>query len=145
MAVVLSARGDPSVSSAGTGAANHVRSAAVAPKGEKPAAEPKIEGMVLNRPNGGFLGLKMVDHRFVLSFYDAKKKPTKVDVARATARWPVHYLPHDERTVLLPNAEGTALTSQYFVRPPYSFKLYLFLFVDDNQNAAESYIFDFHE
>jgi len=40
---------------------------------------------------GGFLGILVENGNFKLSFYDAKKKPAQVDVARATARWPVKY------------------------------------------------------
>jgi hypothetical protein len=108
-------------------------------------APAKIEGIVLNRPDGGFLGLTLVDHKFKLSFYDAKKKPAKVDVARATARWPVRYSIYDERTVLNPNEDGTALTSPKYVRPPYSFKLYLTLIPLEEGQQVESYVIDFHE
>jgi hypothetical protein len=117
--------------------------ASVAP-GAKQEAEPKIDGIVLTRPKGGYLGLTLEGGGFKLSFYNAKKKPAKVDVARATARWPVHYSAFDERTVLNPNADGTALTSSKYVRPPYAFKLYLSLFGADGDNAVESYVIDFH-
>ncbi len=119
------------------------------PKGkasaEKTEKTPKIKGIVLERPNGEFLGLTLEDHHFVLSFYNSKKKPTEVDVARATARWPVNYLPHPEFTVLNPNADGTALTSPKYVRPPYAFKLYLFLFDRGSDKSVEHYIIDFHQ
>jgi len=108
-------------------------------------AEPTIKGYVLNRPKGGFLGLTLEGNNFKLAFYDAKKKPAKVDVARATARWPVHYMPHDEFTVLTPGGDGTALVSPKYVRPPYAFKLYLSLFKEGSENAVESYVIDFHQ
>jgi hypothetical protein len=118
---------------------------ATAAPGAKTEPEPKIKGMVLNRPKGGYLGLTLEGGCFKLSFYDAKKKPTQVDVARATARWPVRYKVGDERTVLLPDGAGTALTSAYHVRPPYVFKLYLSLFAASGDNAVESYVIDFHQ
>jgi hypothetical protein len=117
---------------------------AAAPAAKK-EAEPKINGIVLTRPKGGYLGLTLEGNNFKLSFYDAKKKPAQVDMARATARWPVHYSAFDERTVLNPNAEGTALTSPKYVRPPYAFKLYLSLFAAGSEQAAESYVIDFHQ
>ncbi len=113
--------------------------------GKTEEAPAKIEGIVLNRPNGGFLGLTLDDHKFKLSFYDAKKKPANVDVARASARWPVRYSVYDERTVLNPNADGTALTSPKYVRPPYSFKLYLNLIPQEEGKQVESYVIDFHQ
>ena len=105
----------------------------------------KIEGIVLNRPNGGFLGLTLDDHKFKLSFYDAKKKPAKVDVALANARWPVHYSIYDEHAVLMPNADGTALTSPKYVRPPYAFKLFLNLIPEGDGKQVEPYVIDFHQ
>ena len=54
----------------------------------------KIAGIEIARPNGGFLGLQIVNNNFVLSFYDAKKKKIPPDVARAALRWPVKYPPN---------------------------------------------------
>lgn len=110
----------------------------------KEAKKHTIKGIVLNRPNGGFLGLTLENHHFVLHFYNSKKEPVKVDVARATARWPVRYLPHDEFTVLNPNDDGTALTSPKYVRPPYAFNLYLFLFDHGSDKSVEHYVINFH-
>jgi hypothetical protein len=109
-----------------------------------PEPPPTIDGIVLNRSNGGFLGLTLVNSNFKLSFYDAKKKPADVDVTRATARWPVKYKLGDEHTVLNPTADGKALTSTWHVRPPYVFKLYVSLFIQGQENAVESYVIDFH-
>ena len=116
-----------------------------APDAKKPAPEPKIPGMTVARAKSGFLGILVEDGKFKISFYDAKKKSAPVDVARATARWPVHYKVFDERAVLNPNADGTALTSPTFVRPPYVFKLYLSLFVEGSTDAVESYVIDFRQ
>ena len=118
------------------------------PGAQKPAApepEPQIPGITIPRAKGGFLGILVENGNFKLSFYDDKRKPAQVDVARATARWPVKYRLGDERTVLNPNAEGTALTSPKYVRPPYAFKLYLSLFAAGSEQAAESYVIDFHQ
>jgi len=117
----------------------------VAAPASKQEPEPKIPGIVLTRPKGGYLGLTLAGGGFKLSFYDAKKKPAKVDVARATARWPVRYKAGDEHAVLLPSGDGTALASTYFVHPPYVFKLYLSLFKEGDQNAVESYVIDFRQ
>lgn len=140
-AVPLAAQVDSSVATrrpvAGSGTA-------VAP-GAKQEAEPKIEGIVLTRPKGGYLGLTLEGGGFKLSFYDAKKQPAKVDVVRGTAWWPVNYSVYNERTVLNPDADGTALTSSKYVRPPYAFKLHLSLFAVDGADASESYVIDFHK
>lgn len=105
-----------------------------------PAPEPEIPGLVISRPNGGFLSL-LVDGNgnFRLAFYDAKKKAAPVDVARARARWSVRYKATDERTVLIPTADGSALTSPLVIRPPYIYRIYLSLFVEGSDEAVESY------
>jgi hypothetical protein len=122
---------------------------------KKPAIiekEPVIPGIVIPRTNGGYLGLTLENSNFKLSFYDAKKKPVTVDVARATARWPVHYKTTEERTVLNPTPDNLALIANKFVRPPYVFKLYLTLLKGEEGTAedsaaasAESYTIDFQQ
>jgi hypothetical protein len=120
------------------------KAAPVAPK-EKEPEEPKIAGRVIARAKGGFLGLTLDNSNFKLAFYDAKKLPVPADVTRAIARWPVHYSVYDERAVLTPTADGMALTSTKFVRPPYLFKLYLTLVVEGSAEPPESYVIDFSE
>ena len=140
VALPLAAQSTPPAAGPTPGAGK--TAATPAPKKE---AEATIKGIQLTRPKGGFLGLTLEGNNFKLSFYDAKKKPAKVDVARATARWPVHYMPHDEFAVLSPSGDGTALTSPKYVRPPYAFKLYISLFKEGSESAVESYIIDFHQ
>jgi hypothetical protein len=116
---------------------------------KKPAIiekEPVIPGIVIPRTNGGYLGLTLENSNFKLSFYDAKKKPAKADVVRATARWQAQYKALDERAVLNPTPDGMALVSNKFVRPPYVFKLYLTLFKgggEGEETTAEPYLVDF--
>ena len=142
------AAGVPPPKSVTTPKANVNKGSPAATGAQKPAApapEPQIPGITIARAKGGFLGILVENGNFKLSFYDAKKKPAPVDVARATARWPVKYRLGDERTVLNPNGDGTALTSGTFVRPPLVFKLYLSLFVEGRDDAAESYVIDFRQ
>jgi hypothetical protein len=110
---------------------------------KKDAPPPKIEGLALNRPNGGYLGLQVLSNNFVLTFYNEKKTKVAPDVVRATVRWPVKYQPAPERTVLNPNG-GFALTSAYNVKPPINFKVYISLFVEGSDQAVESYVVDYH-
>jgi hypothetical protein len=119
--------------------------AAPAASETKPEEEPKIDGIVISRVKGGFLGLTLENSNFKLAFYGPKKLPVPADVSRANARWPVHYTVFDERTVLTPTADGMALTSTKFVRPPYVFKLYLTLIVEGSTEPPEEYIVDFHQ
>ena len=104
-----------------------------------------IEGITLNRPNGEYLGLKLVDGKFLLTFYNKKKKPTGVDVTRANARWPNLHGPGDNRTVLNPSG-ANSLMGGLFVRGPYTFVLYLTLLrgEGDQAQAVENYTVQFH-
>jgi len=135
----------PAPPAAKTDASKGTAAASDAKKPAKPEPVPKIPGITIPRAKGGYLGIVVEEGYFKLSFYDAKKKPAKADVARAMARWPVHYKVGDERTVLNPNDDGTALTSSKFVRPPYTFKLYLSLLAEGSENAVESYVIDFRQ
>lgn len=114
-------------------------------KAKEEEEEGKIEGMTLNRANGTFLGLTLAGGKYKLTFYDKKKKPVKVDVTRATARWPNMQGPGDNRTVLNPAGDGTYLMGTQFVRPPYTFKLFLTLLQGEGDQAksVESYTVDF--
>lgn len=113
---------------------------APAKKDEKKKEElPKIPGIVINRPNGTFLGLEVVGGNFKLTFYDKKHKPMAVDVTRATARWPNPRSPGDNRTVL--NGSGTALVGAKPVIPPFTFNVFLTLLQGegDEAKAVENY------
>jgi hypothetical protein len=117
-------------------------------KPAKVEEEPVIPGIVISRASGGYLGLTLENNNFKLSFYDAKKKPAKADVTRATARWQAQYKVNDERAVLNPTPDGLALTSNKFVRPPYVFRLYLALLKEGGEGAeaaAEPYVIDFRQ
>ena len=104
----------------------------------------KIEGTELARPNGLYLGLTLADGKFKLTFYDKKKKPTKVDVTRGLARWANIHGPGDNRAVMNPDGAHSLVAPQ-FVRPPYVFKLYLTLMKGDGDasEVVESYVVDF--
>ena len=114
---------------------------ATAKKDEPP---PKIEGMEIARSAKGFLGLQVVGGSFVLSFYDAKKKPVTPDVVRAVLRWTPNNKKGAEIYVLGPG-DGKSLTVAKTVRPPYNFKLFLSLFTEGVEEPAESFVVDFKQ
>lgn len=129
----------------------------VAPAKAKPEAKkadekkeaPKIEGIVIERPGGGLLGLKLEGGTFKLSFYDKDRKPVPVDFPRAAARWNPNYKQGSERMILNPAGDGKSLVGGRPVRPPHTFKLYLTLLTaagDEGaatERAGESYVVDF--
>ncbi len=98
-----------------------------APAVAKEEKEPVIEGYVIARKAGGFLGLQVVDGNFKLSFYDTKKKPVAPDVARGTARWNPPQKTGSALAVLNPGSDGTSLVGNKFVRPPLNFMVFLTL------------------
>jgi hypothetical protein len=116
-----------------------------APAAKKDDEMGKIDGMTLNRANGTFLGLTLSEGKFKLTFYDKKKKPMKVDVTRATARWPNMHGPGDNRTIMNPAGDGTYLMGTQFVRGPHAFKLFITLLQGEGSEAksVENYTVDF--
>ncbi|HXN35641.1 MAG TPA: hypothetical protein VN877_05685 [Opitutaceae bacterium] len=118
-----------------------------------PTDEPegKITGFPIARANGGWLGLEIRDQNFVLTFYNAKKKPVAADASAAVLWWSVQYQSNPERTELTSSSNPSVLASALTVRPPYSFKLHISLLTDAGSappgGAAppvpESFIIDF--
>lgn len=102
----------------------------------KKKEEPKIEGIVFNRPDGTFLGLTLQTGKFKLAFYDKDKKPMPVNVLRAVARWPNVHGPGSNRTILNIAGDGTFMLSNQFVRGPYAFKLFIALVASEGEGAA---------
>lgn len=92
----------------------------------KTGEKPVIEGVEIPRGDG-FLGIRIVDSTFQLSFYNSEKKPVPADVDRAALRWDPKYKVGEERVVLNPSADGKSLVSPKAIRPPYLFKLYITL------------------
>lgn len=116
----------------------------------KKAAEPKIDGVTVARPDGTFLGISLAGGTFKLSFYDKQKKKVKPDVPRAAARWNPSNKTGSDRIILNPSPDGQALIGNKPVRPPYVFKLYLTLLQPEPvagsasaEQAVESYVIDF--
>lgn len=105
-----------------------------APKAEE--KEGKIDGQVIARANGTFLGLTLDGGKFKLAFYDKKKKPMPVDVTRAVARWPNVHGPGDNRTVLNVGGDGKSLLGAQFVRGPYAFRLMITLLQGEGDSAT---------
>lgn len=112
-------------------------------KADAKMEEPKIEGTVLHRPDGTFLGLSLVEGKFKLAFYGKDRKPMPANVLRATARWANPQGSGQNRAVLNPAGDGTYLLAPQFVRGPYAFKLFLTLVANEEGPATENYTVDF--
>ena len=114
----------------------------------KVEAPPQIDGMVVPRGALGFMAVQIVGNTFKISFYDAKKKPTKADVTRAILRWDPKYKVGSERVVLNLSEDGKSLASPRNIRPPYLFKLFITLLKDaaEGEDApGETHVIDFRD
>jgi hypothetical protein len=92
-------------------------------------AEPKIEGLVVSRPGGGFLGIQTAGVVLRVTFYDKDKKKTPADAVRITTRW------HDTKprfAVLLPGTPDTFSSPGVFHRP-YNYVVYFALVGADDK------------
>lgn len=107
-----------------------------APKDE---ADIQLPGIVQPRPNGTFLTVEVVDGKFKVGFYDAKKKAMTADVARASARWKTNKKLVEDHTILNASGDGKSLVGAAFVAPPYTFRLFLTLLSEDG-TAGETYV-----
>lgn len=118
-------------------------------KGAKQKGPPsEVKGFELARSGHGYLGLQVVDNTFRVTFYDKDKKPTPPDVSSIALRWPVQYQPNPERTVLTPAGDGSYMTSEKTVRPPFHFRLYVTLLKTDDSGrdqVVESYVVEFSQ
>jgi hypothetical protein len=118
-------------------------------KGKKKEDEMgKVLGIEIARPDDRFMGIRVVDGVFRLTFYNAKRKPTPPDITRAVLRWDPKYKIGEERTVLNPGGDENSLTSSKVVRPPLTFKLFITLLTaasDGTEKATETYTVDFRQ
>lgn len=105
--------------------------------------EGTIEGLAIKRAGTGWLGLQLKDNCFQLTFYNDKKNPVPADRDSAIMKWPVHYQPNDERTELTPTDNPAVFGSQYPVKAPHTFKLYITLLIPGSSDV-ESYVVDFN-
>lgn len=140
----------PSAPNAGAQKPAAPAAAKPAPATTSTAAQPppKIDGMEVSRGEKGYLGVKIEDHTFKITFYDQDKKPIPADVSAIALRWPVQYQPNPERDYLTPTADGMALTSSKVVRPPYHFRLFMTLLkgtTPADETVVESFVIDFHQ
>jgi hypothetical protein len=107
----------------------------------------KVEGMEI--PHGkGFMGLRVVDGTFRLTFYNEKRKPVPPDVSRVALRWDAKYKVGEERLILLPGGDANSLTSSKVIRPPLTFKLFMTLIKDvesGGEPKTETIVVDFSQ
>jgi hypothetical protein len=124
-------------------------SAATAQAQKAEAPEPTIDGYVISRANGGFLGVTMNGLSMRVAFYDAKKKPVAPDVARALARFRLPAAPSEEiRSILNLGGDGVSLVSLPQFRRPLTYNVRMAFISADGQEdtqAGEAYAFNLNQ
>jgi len=104
--------------------------------------EGTISGTPIQRGEN-WIGIELKDSNFVLTFYNAKKKPVAADASSAVLWWPVHYQPNPERTELVPTDSPSVFASSYTVKTPHAFLLHITLLFAGKADATESYVINF--
>ncbi|MDD2765623.1 MAG: hypothetical protein PHE83_16800 [Opitutaceae bacterium] len=140
---VAGAESAPAKPAPGTPSAKKTEPTKPDPKKQAEEEMGTIPGTTIARANGTFLGLTLEGGRFRLSFYNEKKKPVPGDALRATARWNPSQKTGSEFTVLNPSGDKMSLMGGKFVQPPYNYKVYFTLILDESGGNNETYVIDF--
>lgn len=113
-----------------------------APAADAAAAEPQLEGVVVERTGGGYLTLMMDGTALVIRFFDTEKKPVPPDVSRGFVRF---QFPNrsPERRPLNPTEDGLALRHGQPLRHPHVFKAFLTLVHGEGEDDVETYTVDY--
>jgi hypothetical protein len=120
-------------------AADHSSTPGKAAEGE---GLPPLDGVLVNRPNGVIMQVKMEDLALVLRFFDAEHKPVKPDVDGGLLR-AIPSGRNPERRALVPTQDGLGLTHGQPLRKPHVFKLHIALTRAGSDEAVESYTVDY--
>ena len=90
----------------------------------------------------GWFNFAAKGSRFIVTFYDVRKKPTAAEVQNGLVRY-MYVAKRPKRTVLNLREDGQALISPPTVRPPYVFRVYLSLFSRNEADGGETYVFGY--
>ncbi|MFH1499234.1 MAG: hypothetical protein ABII82_15575 [Verrucomicrobiota bacterium] len=101
-----------------------------------------ITGQPIARDDGRWFGLTMVGPKLQLNFYDQNKQPEPADRIRGVVRIDPPGR-NEERDVMNPVGDGTALITNRPVRAPWVFKVIITL-IDADQEAAETLVVHFN-
>lgn len=88
--------------------------------------EPVLEGVVVERTNGGYLTLTTTGTALVVRFFDEKKKPVAADATRGFVRFQFPNRKPERRPLIL-SEDGLSLSHGEPVRQPHIFKAFVTL------------------
>lgn len=113
----------------------------------KPAAKPELPktGVNLARSSGGWLNVRVEDHRFFVNFYDTDKKPVAPNTSGGLIRfvYVVKAPSHQWRVALNPSDGKLGLVSPQRVKPPHVFRVYMTLYREGSEEELENYAFQY--
>lgn len=101
-----------------------------------------ITGQPIARDDGRWLGLTMVGPKLQLNFYDENKQPEQADRIRGVVRINPPGR-KDERDMMNPTGDGTALVTNKPVRAPWVFQVIITL-IDADGEAVETLVQNFN-
>ena len=100
--------------------------------GKKKEYELPKTGKNIERQKGGWLNLEGSGTRFVVKFFDEKKKPVPPDVERGLARF--NYAGKNDTRAPL-SRDGETLVTPATIKPPHNFLIILSLFPGEAEPA----------
>lgn len=110
-----------------------------APKPPEPPPELPTGGVNLARAVGGWINVEVTGHRFVLSFFDAGKRPVAADRSGGIVRY-IYTSKEDKAPAPLARSEdGQTLVSPARIRPPHVFHVHIVLRGERSGEPDESY------
>jgi len=103
--------------------------------------EVELDGVLIERPDGGFLQFTLENNRIHFYFFDAEKKKIDPDVDRISVRID-RTQPRQRRQVVIaiPYEGVRGLRAPLFIQPPHIFRAYMSLLRDGSEDAVEFYV-----
>lgn len=95
-------------------------------------------GLIVERENGGHLGLNLENNALVLRFYDADMQQIAPDHPRAMAFWRFKTKRNRQPLTL----QGNALVSPQRLYPPFAYMVNISLLTMEDNDVTESHNFD---
>ena len=113
------------------------------PVAKLPDDKPELpkSGINLERPAGGWINVEVVGNRFVLSFFDAEKKPVPTDRPGGVVRYVYTARENKPPAPLARSEDGLKLVTPAKIRPPHTFHVHIVLRGERPEDADESYNF----
>jgi hypothetical protein len=105
------------------------------------AAIAAMDGLVVERPDGTYMQIVLVESRFVFNFFDEKLNPVDPDVDRITVRISRRQpRQRTQLTVAVPTEGIRGLRAPLAIKGPYVFRANMSLMRDGIEDPVEFYV-----